>query len=55
MPLPDGGWEGAFRDSNGHHVSRTDGESIEIVLNLLEEKAIEYKNYKRREKRWSKE
>lgn len=54
MPLPDGGWEGAFRDSDGFHVSRTEGDSIEMVLDLLEEKAIEHKDYKRREERRSK-
>ncbi len=37
----------------GHYVGRIVGESIEVVLNLLEEEAIEYKVVKRREKKWN--
>lgn len=53
-PLSGDRWQGSFMNSCGHYVGRIVGESIEVVLNLLEEEAIEYKNYKRREKRWSK-
>lgn len=50
-PLPNGRWEGAFMDSDGYPVSRTGGESIGLVLNGLEEEAVEYKLLKRREKK----